>query len=65
MDEVRIVDSTLRDGDISLWSYGMTTGTMPPALPHIPDWKLVTREAPDAGVSLRDESHAPRGGERG
>ena len=24
MDEVRIVDTTLRDGDISLWAYGMT-----------------------------------------
>ncbi len=24
MDEVQIVDTTLRDGDISLWAYGMT-----------------------------------------
>ena len=24
MDEVRIVDTTLRDGDISLWAYGVT-----------------------------------------
>ena len=32
MDEVRIVDTTLRDGDISLWAYGMTTGMMVPAL---------------------------------
>jgi hypothetical protein len=28
VDEVRIVDTTLRDGDISLWAYGMTTGMM-------------------------------------
>jgi oxaloacetate decarboxylase alpha subunit len=32
MDEIRIVDTTLRDGDISLWAYGMTTGMMLPAL---------------------------------
>ncbi|HEX7231604.1 MAG TPA: biotin carboxyl carrier protein [Candidatus Binatia bacterium] len=32
MNEVRIVDTTLRDGDISLWAYGMTTGMMLPAL---------------------------------
>jgi len=32
MDEVHIVDTTLRDGDISLWAYGMTTGMMLPAL---------------------------------
>ena len=32
MDEIRIVDTTLRDGDISLWAYGMTTGMMIPAL---------------------------------
>jgi oxaloacetate decarboxylase alpha subunit len=35
MDEIRIVDTTLRDGDISLWAYGMTTGMMLPALPHM------------------------------
>jgi oxaloacetate decarboxylase alpha subunit len=35
MDEVRIVDTTLRDGDISLWAYGMTTGMMLPALRHM------------------------------
>ncbi len=35
MDEVRIVDTTLRDGDISLWAYGMTTGMMLPALRHL------------------------------
>ena len=32
MDEVRIVDTTLRDGDISLWAYGML-----PALRHLDD----------------------------
>jgi pyruvate/oxaloacetate carboxyltransferase len=35
VDEVRIVDTTLRDGDISLWAYGMTTGMMLPALLHL------------------------------
>ena len=35
MNEIRIVDTTLRDGDISLWAYGMTTGMMLPALPHM------------------------------
>ena len=35
MEEVRIVDTTLRDGDISLWAYGMTTGMMLPALRHM------------------------------
>ena len=35
MNEVRIVDTTLRDGDISLWAYGMTTGMMLPALRHM------------------------------
>ncbi|MSP38458.1 MAG: biotin carboxyl carrier protein [Deltaproteobacteria bacterium] len=35
MDEIRIVDTTLRDGDISLWAYGMTTGMMLPALRHL------------------------------
>ena len=35
MDEIRIVDTTLRDGDISLWAYGMTTGMMLPALRHM------------------------------
>jgi oxaloacetate decarboxylase alpha subunit len=37
VDEVRIVDTTLRDGDISLWAYGMTTGMMLPALSHMDD----------------------------
>jgi len=32
MAEIRIVDTTLRDGDISLWAYGMTTGMMLPVL---------------------------------
>ena len=35
MEEVKIVDTTLRDGDISLWAYGMTTGMMLPTLPHL------------------------------
>lgn len=35
MDEISIVDTTLRDGDISLWAYGMTTGMMLPALRHM------------------------------
>jgi oxaloacetate decarboxylase alpha subunit len=35
MDEIHIVDTTLRDGDISLWAYGMTTGMMLPALRHL------------------------------
>jgi oxaloacetate decarboxylase alpha subunit len=35
MEEIRIVDTTLRDGDISLWAYGMTTGMMLPALRHL------------------------------
>ena len=35
MDEVRIVDTTLRDGDISLWAFGMTTRMMLPALRHM------------------------------
>ena len=35
MEEMRIVDTTLRDGDISLWAYGMTTGMMLPALRHL------------------------------
>ena len=40
MDEVRIVDTTLRDGDISLWAYGMTTGMMLPALRHLDEARL-------------------------
>jgi len=35
MEEIHIVDTTLRDGDISLWAYGMTTGMMLPALRHM------------------------------
>lgn len=27
MDEIHIVDTTLRDGDISLWAYGMITAS--------------------------------------
>lgn len=35
MDEVRIVDTTLRDGNTSLWAHNMTTGMMLPVLPHM------------------------------
>jgi oxaloacetate decarboxylase alpha subunit len=35
MDEVRIVDTTLRDGNTSLWAHNMTTGMMHPALRHL------------------------------
>ena len=35
MDEVRIVDTTLRDGNTSLWAHNMTTGMMHPALRHM------------------------------
>jgi oxaloacetate decarboxylase alpha subunit len=37
VNEVRIVDTTLRDGDISLWAYGMTTRMMLPALRPMDD----------------------------
>lgn len=37
LHEIRIVDTTLRDGDISLWAYGMTTGMMLPALRPMDD----------------------------
>jgi oxaloacetate decarboxylase alpha subunit len=36
-DEIHIVDTTLRDGDISLWAYGMTTRMMLPALRPMDD----------------------------
>jgi oxaloacetate decarboxylase alpha subunit len=32
MDEVRLIDTTLRDGQQSLWAYRMTTGAMAPAI---------------------------------
>jgi oxaloacetate decarboxylase alpha subunit len=35
MDEIRIVDTTLRDGNTSLWAHGMTTGMMHPTLRHM------------------------------
>ncbi len=35
MDEIRIVDTTLRDGNTSLWAHNMTTGMMHPALRHM------------------------------
>jgi pyruvate/oxaloacetate carboxyltransferase len=34
MEDIRIVDSTLRDGNTSLWAHNMTTGMMHPALRH-------------------------------
>src|ERR1041384_6403108 len=44
MNEVRIVDTTLRDGDISLWAYGMTTGMMLPALGPMDDARFDSME---------------------
>jgi oxaloacetate decarboxylase alpha subunit len=35
MEEIRIVDTTLRDGNTSLWAHNMTTGMMAPTLPHM------------------------------
>ena len=35
MDEIRIVDTTLRDGNTSLWAHNMTTGMMHPTLRHM------------------------------
>jgi oxaloacetate decarboxylase alpha subunit len=35
MDEIRIVDTTLRDGNTSLWAHNMTTGMMHPVLKHM------------------------------
>ena len=35
MEEIRIVDTTLRDGNTSLWAHNMTTGMMHPALRHM------------------------------
>src|SRR5437870_5841293 len=35
MEEIRIVDTTLRDGNTSLWAHNMTTGMMHPVLPHM------------------------------
>ena len=32
MDEIKIVDTTLRDGNTSLWAHNMTTGMMHPVL---------------------------------
>jgi len=47
MDELRIVDTTLRDGDISLWAYGRTTGKMLPVR-----WTPLVDKS--AAVSLKD-----------
>jgi len=35
MEEVRVVDTTLRDGNTSLWAHNMTTGMMHPVLKHM------------------------------
>jgi oxaloacetate decarboxylase alpha subunit len=35
MEEIRIVDTTLRDGNTSLWAHNMTTGMMHPVLRHM------------------------------
>ena len=35
MDEIRIIDTTLRDGNTSLWAHNMTTGMMHPVLRHM------------------------------
>jgi len=35
MDEIRVVDTTLRDGNLSLWALSTRTGMMLPALPHL------------------------------
>lgn len=35
MDEIKIVDTTLRDGNTSLWAHNMTTGMMHPVLRHM------------------------------
>ncbi len=35
MDEIKIVDTTLRDGNTSLWAHNMTTGMMLPVLRHM------------------------------
>ena len=34
-EEIRIVDTTLRDGNTSLWAHNMTTGMMHPVLPYM------------------------------
>jgi oxaloacetate decarboxylase alpha subunit len=35
MEEISIVDTTLRDGNTSLWAHNMTTGMMHPVLRHM------------------------------
>ncbi|TAJ98653.1 hypothetical protein EPO44_11280 [bacterium] len=35
MDEIRFVDTTLRDGQQSLWAFGMRTGMMVPIAPNM------------------------------
>ena len=34
-DEIRIIDTPLRDGNTSLWAHNMTTGMMHPVLRHM------------------------------
>ncbi len=35
MEQIRIIDTTVRDGNTSLWAHNMTTGMMHPALRHM------------------------------
>jgi oxaloacetate decarboxylase alpha subunit len=35
LEEIRIIDTTLRDGNTSLWAHNMTTGMMHPVLRHM------------------------------
>ena len=35
MEEIQIVDTTLRDGNTSLWAHNMTTGMMHPVLRYL------------------------------
>ena len=37
MAEIRFVDTTIRDGHLSLWASGMTTGMMLPAIGALDD----------------------------
>jgi pyruvate/oxaloacetate carboxyltransferase len=42
MEEIRIVDTTLRDGNTSLWAHNMTTGMMHPVLSQMDQAGFVT-----------------------
>jgi hypothetical protein len=45
VDEVQIVDTTLRDGDIGLWwAYGMRTAMMLPTLRHMDEAGFDSKE---------------------